>query len=104
MPASSSIKQLVQQQAERLGRFALSGGYCEVVIDEMHHWNKGGVFKVSLRLTVPGDPLYVACAEEASGSHEFLYSAIRLVFDEVELQLKKRRKKNGRRKSVMLAA
>ena len=104
MPKSRAIKQLVRQQANHLDRFDLRGGHCEVVIDEMHHWHKGGVFKVSLRLTVPGEPLYVACAEEESGSYEFLYSAIRSVFEEVGLQIKKRRRKIGRQKSVHLAA
>ncbi|MDF7823846.1 HPF/RaiA family ribosome-associated protein [Pontiellaceae bacterium B12227] len=104
MPKSRSIKQLVQAQAERLHRFDLPGGHCEVVIDEMHHFHKGGIFKVSLRLKVPGERLYVAHAEEVSGTHEFLYSAVRTVFDEVEVQLKKRRRKNIRRKGIELAA
>lgn len=104
MPKSRAIKQLVRQQVEHLNRFNLHGGHCDVVIDEMHHWHKGGVYKVSLRLTVPGEPLYVASAEEESGSYEFLYSAIRMVFNEVGLQIKKRRRKIGRHKPVHLAA
>ena len=104
MPKSRAIKQLVRKQVERLGRFNLRGGHCEVVIDEMHHWHKGGVFKVSLRLKVPGEPMVVACAEEKSGTYEFLYSAIRVVFEEVGLQIKKRRRKIGRHKPVHLAA
>jgi len=104
MPTSRAIKQLVQQQANHLNRFGLRGGHCEVVIDEMHHWHKGGVFKISLRLTVPGEPMYVACAEEESGSPDFLYSAIRMVFGEVGLQIKKHRKRSSRRKSVNIAA
>jgi ribosome-associated translation inhibitor RaiA len=104
MPKSRSIKQLVTQQLEHLNRFNSHGGHCEVVVDEMHHWHKGGVYKVTLRLTVPGEPLYVACAEEESGSYEFLYSAIRTVFEDIGLQIKKRRRKIGRRKPVHLAA
>ena len=70
----------------------------------MNHRHKGGAFKVVLRLTVPGHPLVVASVEEESESHEFLYSAIRMVFGEVSLQLKKRRKKTCRHKAVKLAA
>ncbi len=70
----------------------------------MNHWHKGGVFKVTLRLTVPGDRVYAAHAEEESGSHEFLYSAVRRVFDDIEVQLKKRRRKSSRRKGIDLAA
>lgn len=104
MPKSRAIKQLVQQQVNHLNRFDLRGGHCEVVIDKIHHWHKGGVFKASLRLTIPGEPLYVASAEEENGSYEFLYSAIRVVFDEVGLQIKKRRRRIGRHKPVHLAA
>jgi ribosome-associated translation inhibitor RaiA len=104
MPKSRAIKQLVKQQANRLSRYNLRDGHCEVVIDEMHHWHKGGVYKVTLRLTVPGEPLYVASAEDESGAYEFLYSAIRVVFHEVALQIKKRRRKIGRRKPAQLAA
>lgn len=104
MPKSRGIKQLVQQQIDHLNRFNLHSGHCEVVIDEMHHWHKGGIYKVSLRLTVPGEPLYVANAEEESGSYEFLYSAVRVVFNEVGLQIKKRRRKIGHHKPVHLAA
>ena len=104
MPKSRSIKQLVRQQAERLNHFNLHNSHCEVVIDEMHHWHKGGVYKVTLRLTVPGDPLYVACAEEESGSYEFLYSAVRDVFEDIGLQIKKRRRKIGRHRNATLAA
>lgn len=98
MPKSESIRQLVRQQADRLGRFELNRGHCEVVVDEMHHWNKGGIYRVSLHLKLPGEPVYVACAEEQTGSYEYLYGAVRRVFEEVELQLKKRRRRAVRRR------
>jgi ribosome-associated translation inhibitor RaiA len=104
MPKSYVIQELVQQQMNRLDRFNLNGGHCEVVIDEMHPSDKGGVFKVTLRLTAPGESLYVACAEEAIGDPEFLYSAIRMVFGEIELQIQKRRRKTNRYPAVNLAA
>lgn len=104
MPKPRAIKQLIQQQANRLDRYDLRGGRCEVVVDEMNHWHKGGVFRVSLRVKVPGEPIVVANAEEESGSYEFLYSAIRVVFDEVGLQIKKRRRRIGRHKPVHMAA
>ena len=104
MPQSNSIKHLVRKQADRLEKFARAGSHCEVVVDEMHHWNKGGVFKVSIRYTIPGDRLYVAHAEEESGSHHFLYSAVRITFDEIERQLKKQRRRNYRRNPIEIAA
>jgi len=104
MAKSQSIKHLVRQLADRLGKFDLQGGRCEVVIDEAHHWNKGGIFRVSVRLSVPATRLYVASCEEESGSHEFLYSAVRTAFGEIERQLKKQRRRNYRRKVAELAA
>jgi len=104
MPKLSPVNELVRQQADRLGRFDLSGSRCEIVIDEMHHWNKGRIFKVSIRLTVPGKRLFVAHAEEKSDSHEYLNSAVRLAFDEIERQLEKRRKRNQRRQASKFAA
>ena len=104
MPKSRSIRQLVRQQSNRLGKFDLRGARCEVVIDETHHWNRGGMFRVSVRLSVPGQRLYVASCEEESGSHEFLYTAVRTAFDEIERQLKKQRRRSYRRKAAELAA
>lgn len=104
MPKSNSIKELVQQQAGRLRRFSLAESHCEVVIDEMHHRQKGNIFKVTIRLTVPGKRLFVANAEEKSGSHEYLYAAVRLAFDGIERQLEKRQKRNRRREARELAA
>jgi len=104
MAKSQSIKHLVRQLADRLGKFNLEGSRCTVVIDEMNHWNKGGLFRVSVRLAIPGNRLYVAHAEEEGGSHEFLHSAIRIAFGEIERQLKKQRRRNYRRRVAELAA
>ena len=104
MAKSHSIKHLVRQLTNRLEKFDLEGSHCTVVIDEMNHWNKGGLFRVSVRLTIPGDRLYVAHAEEEGGSHEFLHSAVRIAFGEIERQLKKQRRRSYRRKVAELAA
>lgn len=104
MPKSNAIKELVFQQADRLGRFDLAGAHCEVVIDAMHHRHKGNIFKVAIRLTVPGRRIFAAHAEEKSGSHDYLYAAVRLAFDEIERQLEKRRKRSQRRDAREIAA
>lgn len=104
MPASRPIHQWVQKRAERLNRFHLSGGHCEAVIDKTQHWNKGGVLKVCVRFKVPGERLFVAIVEEEGTSYDFLYSAVRVAFDEIERQLKKQRTKNYRRRLTDVAA
>ena len=80
-------------QADRLRRFNLAGSRCEVVIEKMHRRHKGIIFKGSVRLTVLGERLFVAHAEEKSDSSEYLNSAVRLAFDEIERQLEKRSKR-----------
>jgi ribosome-associated translation inhibitor RaiA len=104
MPQSRPIKQLVRHLAGRLGKFDLQGARCEVVIDEEHHGSKGGIYRVSVRLSMPGKRLYVASCEEESGSHAFLHSAVRTAFGEIERQLKKHRRRSYRRKVAELAA
>jgi len=104
MPKSIEIKQLVRQQAERLRRFDLACSRCQVVIDEMHHRHRGNIFKVSIRLTVPAKRTFVAHAEEKSGTHDYLYIAVRLAFDEIERQLEKREKRMRRRGAKRIAA
>ncbi len=104
MSKSNAIKGLVRQQAERLRRFEPGNSHCEVVIDETNHRRRGTVYKVSIRYTVPGKRLFAAHAEEKSGSCEYLSSAVRLAFDEIERQLEKRRVRERRRESKALAA
>lgn len=104
MPPSNSIKELVRAQADRLRRFSLDGGRCEVVIDESNHWHRGRVFKVTIRLTVPGNRVFSAQTTETCDFEECLDPAVRLAFDEIERQLEKRRKRNRRRHARELAA
>ncbi|VGO20215.1 HPF/RaiA family ribosome-associated protein [Pontiella sulfatireligans] len=100
MPQSLPIKELVRQQADRLRRFDLAEGRCEAVIDRMHRRYRGIVFKVSIRLEVPGKRLFVAHAEESSGAVGNLQAAVWLAFDEIERQLDKREKRNQRRQAA----
>ena len=104
MPKSNSIKELVQAQAQRLRRFKLGGGRCEVVIDESNHWRRGRIFTISIRLTVPGKRVFSAQTTETCDVEECLDPAVRLAFDEIERQLEKKRKRDQRREAKELAA
>jgi ribosome-associated translation inhibitor RaiA len=104
MTPSNSIRELVRAQAERLRRFGLGGGRCEVVIDESNHWHRGRIFKVAIRLTVPGKRVFTAQTAETCDCEEYLDPAVRLAFDEIERQLEKRRKRSRRREARELAA
>ena len=104
MPRSNSVKELVRQQAERLRRFDLSEGRCTVVIDREHGRRRGIIFKVLVRLTVPGKRTFMARAEEKSNTHEYLHASVRLAFDEIERQLEKQNRRMRRREARRMAA
>lgn len=104
MDASASIEQVIHDYTEKLLRFGAQDGSCEVVIDETHHWNKGGVYNVSLLVKVPGKKLLIATAQEENTSSDYLHAAIHMAFDDMERQLKKQRSKKRRRAAAPLAA
>ncbi len=93
MPKSEAIKQLTLDQIDRFERFTVPGSCCDVVIDKTNPWHKGGVYKVSVRLTIPGERLYVTHVLEESSSREFLCTTVREAFDEIERQIRKQRKR-----------
>ena len=94
MRESRRVQWLVEQMMERFDKYPLAGAKAYVVIDETHHREKTGVFQVKIKLTVPGERLYVAHSAERTGMHDGVYSAIADVFDSIEKQLVKR---HGRR-------
>jgi ribosome-associated translation inhibitor RaiA len=104
MPKSHAIAQRVRQQVDRLRRLDVERAHCEVVIDETHHWHEGGEYKVTVRLTIPGEGQLVAHVSEESGTAEYLSSAVRVAFEDVERQLKKQRRKGARRSAAAVAA
>jgi ribosome-associated translation inhibitor RaiA len=104
MPKSEAIFSLVRQETAGLQKLVAPDSHCEVVIDETQRRHFGGVYEVRIRLTVPGDRVYAAHGSEQSGSHEFLYGAVRDAFNELRQQLKKNRKKKARRQRLLEAA
>ncbi|VGO20217.1 HPF/RaiA family ribosome-associated protein [Pontiella sulfatireligans] len=104
MPKSEAIIALVRQEVAGLQKLVAPGSHCEVVIDETQRRHFGGVFEIRIRCAVPGDQVYSAHGNEQSGSHEYLYSAVRDAFCHLRQQLKKNRKKKSRRQRVLEAA
>lgn len=104
MKRSVAIEEVVEQYTQKLIRLGVSGGHCQVVIDESSHLKRGGVFQVSVRLTVPGEKLYVAASEERNSSIEFVHAAIHRAYDKLERQILKHHKKCGRQLSEEMAA
>ena len=94
MRESKRVQWLVEQMMERFDKYPLPGARAAVVIDETHHRESAGLFQVKVKLTVPGERLYVARSTEKTGMHDGVYRAIADVFDSIEKQLIKR---HGRR-------
>jgi ribosomal subunit interface protein len=94
MRESKRVIWLVDQMMEKFDKYPLSGAKIHVVIDETHHREKTGIFQVKVKLSVPGERLYIAQSSEQTGMHDGVYSAIADVFERIERQLVKR---HGRR-------
>jgi len=97
MPRLQTMRQLVMQHLERFA----SCTRCEVVIDESRH-GQNGVYDISVRLSIPGEPLYAAHISETSGSRDFLYGAVSSAFDDIKRQLIKKRGRKHRRHHTQL--
>jgi hypothetical protein len=90
MPRLHAMQQTVLQHLERFKRYSR----CEVVIDANGGEHAGGVYDISVRVNIPGEPLYAAHVTESCGSRDFLYGAVSAAFDGINRQRIKRR---GRR-------
>lgn len=102
MPKSRKIHQMIQQHLERFAAFVAPAARCAVVIDESRHCQKGGVYDVSVRLSVPGERLYTARISETSGSCDILYGVLNSAFDDIKRQLIKARARRQRRHRAVL--
>lgn len=98
MKESKRVQWLVEQMMEKFDKYPLQGAKAYVVIDETHHRKKTGIFQVKVKLSVPGERLYVAHSTEKTGMHDGVYSAVADVFDSIEKQLVKRHGRRSRRR------
>ena len=98
MDDSRRVTWLVNQMIDKFSKFPIVGASATVVVDETHHKQKKGVFQVKVKLSVPGEPLYVAHSHEKTGMHDGVYSAIADVFESIERQLVKRHGKRSKRR------
>ncbi|MDF7800982.1 HPF/RaiA family ribosome-associated protein [Pontiellaceae bacterium B1224] len=98
MKESKRVQWLVEQMMEKFDKYPLPGAKAYIVIDETHHRETTGIFQVKVKLSVPGERLYVAHSMEKTGMHDGVYSAIADVFDSIEKQLVKRHGRRSRRR------
>lgn len=99
MKESKRVQWLVEQMMEKFEKYPLPGAKAYVVVDETHHREKTGIFQVKVKLSVPGERLYVAHSTERTGMHDGVFNAIADVFDSIEKQLIKRHGRRSRRRT-----
>jgi ribosomal subunit interface protein len=99
MPESKKVIWLVQQMMEKFEKYPLFGAKVTVVVDETHHRRRKGIFQVKVRLSVPGERLYVAQSAERTGMHDGVYAAIAEVFEKLERQLVKTHDRRAHRRA-----
>ena len=96
MKPSKSIQSTAAQQVDRLLPFSVPGSHCEVVIDRMHPWKKGGMYDVSVQVTFPGRRRYQAHRSTSGSSHEVVHVTVHEAFDEIRRQIMKQRSRRKR--------
>ena len=90
MKESKRVLWLVDQMMEKFEKYPLPGAKATVTVDETHHREAKSVFQVKVKLSVPGERLYVARGQEKTGMHDGVFTAISDCFDRIERQLVKR--------------
>lgn len=98
MALTPAIKAYIQKKLDRLEKFheKIVEVRAEVESDEHHH--RGLVFRCEVNLTIPHQML------RAETVAEDLYSAIDMVKDDLELQLRKMKgKRQGRRRKAQIS-
>lgn len=93
MPKNKALQQTALQQLDSFGRFNSHGGRCHIVFDRTHSSQHGWVYQVTIRLNIPGQPLYVTHSTESGGSKELLFATLNDAFHDLRRQMMKTRTK-----------
>ena len=85
---SEALEARIRERVERLERFHDGLLACEVVVSAPHqHKHKGHVYRVAVRLELPGGELLANRGSEKDHAHEDPYVAVRDAFDAMKRQL-----------------
>jgi hypothetical protein len=75
---TDSVQLAVQKQIEKLKRFRKRFVHCEVILSAPHRrHHKGLIYHVEIRLSRPGEDIYVSRERERNKDHSNIYIAIR---------------------------
>lgn len=104
MEGSDALRADVERQVTKLGRFhpAITG--CEVTVSAPHHHShKGHVYRVMIKLQVPGDTLVVDHGQADKPEYEDCYVAIHDAFKSARRRLqdsKRARRREARKQAA----
>ena len=88
LPPSESIDSVVRHRAARLERFHHRIESCHVIIGApSRHRRKGGTYRVTIKLAVPGGEVTASRESGENHAHEDVYVAVRDTFAAVVRQL-----------------
>ncbi|MGB5247652.1 MAG: HPF/RaiA family ribosome-associated protein [Woeseia sp.] len=88
MEGSPALEAAVQKQLKKLQRFYDHVISCDVSVEAPHHHkHKGGVYKVIIKLAVPGETLVVSHPHGDNESHSDCYVAIHDAFHSARRRL-----------------
>lgn len=88
MEGSDALRDDVERQVTKLGRFHPAITACEVTVSAPHrHRHKGIVYRVTIKLLVPGDTLVVSLGQADKPEYEDCYVAIHDAFKSARRRL-----------------
>jgi ribosomal subunit interface protein len=98
MEHSEAIEAWVEKHADQLEKFHQPIIHCHVVIEAPdRHSHRGGLYRVRIEVTVPGDEIVVSHQGPQDQAHEDVYVALRDAFRAARRQLQDSvRKKRGK--------
>ena len=88
MEPSAAMEANIREKASKLDRFFEHIMSCRVVVEAPDkHKHKGGIYHVSIDITVPDSEIVVSRKPDQNHAHEDAYVAIRDAFDAAKRQL-----------------
>jgi len=93
MPKFKELKQTARQQLDTFRSSAVPGSRCAVVFDQNHSSKHEATCRVTTRLHIPGQKLYVTHTTAPGSSKEQLFAALNDTFHTLHRQMRKTRTK-----------
>lgn len=88
MDGSPALEAAIHKNLEKLQRFYEQIISCDVSVEAPHHHqHKGHIYKVVIKLAVPGETLIVSHAQGDNPAHEDAYVAIHDAFQRARRQV-----------------